>query len=744
MNNLLFLLFAQLSYYQDIDTLDVGADVFDEIIITATRTPHSIHAVPASISVIDRRTIESIPAVFADEALKGLSGVYVKRGKIADTSPSVSLRGFSGDARTLVLLDGIPLNDGYNQNVDWSGVSFDAVSRIEVVKGSFSALYGGNAMGGVINILTEIPKEEAFSLNTSYGTYNTFNISAGYSNRFLKNKNLALFLSANQKSSDGYPANLYQASPATAASADAVSVAGWTKTTSNTGATQYLLGHLGDNWLTQNQLFGKISYGMNPNSTLEFSASYSSYAYGYRNPRTFLANENGRPVTTGQIIIDNEGEEVRININSNNFTGAPGAGFTNTYKLHYKTKIHNVTLTSYVSYLRGLSEYKTLDAGATVEGGPGRINSSNPLRQTYFANAQADIPVGNHLLSLGFDYKMYNAGVEEWRLSNWRDDASKTDLLFSMNGKQAIYAPFVQAEINIIDGLKTYIGARYDYWVNFEGEGIEASDETIYDNTSKGQLSPKLGIVYIPEMQTDNFKIRSVRASAGQSFRTPTLYQLYRTWYWGTTTYLCNPELDPETSFSWETGITLSLFNDWTKISFDYYQSFVNDLIYNSEISNTDGRRALQQMNAATGEIKGFEFEIKQNILSFLNVNFNMTRQNTEITSNSADVGIVGKRFTNVPNLLYNIGINLYRGPFNFMLSYHYTDKVHSTAANTDVVQGVHGSFDEQKLLDGKFSYILNEKINLSLSVNNILDREYFLSNKAPGRRYTLGVSAKF
>ena len=715
------------------------SDVFalDDVVVTATRTQHSIYAVPASISMVSKRAIENSPVVYTDEALRGIAGLYTRRTKPADQTTSVSLRGFSGDARTLVLLDGVPLNDSYTQAVNWRAVPADAITRIEVVKGSFSSLYGGSAMGGVINILTEIPREEAVTLKANYGSYNTYNTSLSYGNRFLKNKKLAMFLSVNQKSSDGYAANLYQATAGEGAGN--ISVTGWEKTTNNRGADQYLLGHQGNNWLKQTQLYGKISYEINRSSTLDFSVSSGFDTYGYNNPQSFLIDETtGLPVNDGVITINDGDTQKRITVRPNNFIGAPGNQATSVYRLYYKTIINNTGLTSYIGFVDDLSAYKSISAGATVDGGPGRNNISP--RRNFIANVQADIPVGNHLLSVGADYKIYTANVEEWNLSNWRDDDSKTTLVFSMDGKQTFIAPFAQAEINIVDGLKTYLGARYDYWMNTDGKGTEGSIDTVYAKTSTGSLSPKIGVVYTPETDWDILKVKSVRASAGQSFRTPTLYNLYRTWATSTTTYLSNPDLKPETAFSWEFGLTLSLFGDYTKVGFDYFQSYVKDLLYSSEIAQ--GLR--QQMNAAEGEIKGFEFEVNQKIASFMDINFNITSQRTEIKENFAEPQSVGKRFTNVPNLLYNISINYNKEPVSFMLAYNFTDKVYSASDNSDIIQGVYGSYDEQKLLDGKISYRLNKNINLSLSVNNILDNDYFLYYKTPGRNYTLGVNAKF
>ena len=91
------------------------------------------------------------------------------------------------------------------------------------------------------------------------------------------------------------------------------------------------------------------------------------------------------------------------------------------------------------------------------------------------------------------------------------------------------------------------------------------------------------------------------------------------------------PDLKPETSFSWEVGLTTALFNEKTIISFDYYQSYIKDMMYNSEISTG----VKKYMNAGKGEIKGFEAEIKQSISSFMDLNFNITKQKTKNTENS-------------------------------------------------------------------------------------------------------------
>lgn len=92
-----------------------------------------------------------------NEVLSRVPGIYSSRLKgIANSSPTILMRGLNNQAQNLVLVDGQPLNDASSAVVGWSDIPVDSVARIEVVKGTASALYGSQAMGGVVNIITKI------------------------------------------------------------------------------------------------------------------------------------------------------------------------------------------------------------------------------------------------------------------------------------------------------------------------------------------------------------------------------------------------------------------------------------------------------------------------------------------------------------------------------------------------------------------------------------------------------------
>ena len=149
----------------------------DEVVITATKTKRALKDVPARISVVNSKTIAFSPAMQLDDILRFVPGVNVNRSAgIYAQRPMVTLRGLSGDeqARTLVLLNGIPINTSDEGGVNWNRINPNDIERVEVFKGPGSSLYGNNALGGVINLITRKPnKPQELFAAVSYGTFNT-------------------------------------------------------------------------------------------------------------------------------------------------------------------------------------------------------------------------------------------------------------------------------------------------------------------------------------------------------------------------------------------------------------------------------------------------------------------------------------------------------------------------------------------------------------------------------------------
>ena len=176
------------------------------VVVTATRSKRNFNEVPGKIEVITRKEIDQIPTQKIDDIIKHISGINTCRSAgIYTMRPTVTLRGLPGDeqGRTLVLLDGSPLNDGDTGGINWNRIDPDQIERIEIYKGPGSSLYGNNAMGGVINIITHNPRKKLeANASVAFGTYNTKQSKASIGSRL--NDAVYLNISGFVNKSDGY------------------------------------------------------------------------------------------------------------------------------------------------------------------------------------------------------------------------------------------------------------------------------------------------------------------------------------------------------------------------------------------------------------------------------------------------------------------------------------------------------------------------------------------------------------
>ncbi len=147
-----------------------------QVVVTGTRTEKTRLESPVRTEVVSREEIEKTHARDLKEALENVSGLQLKpvHGK---TGFEAWLQGFDAD-RVLVLIDGEPIAPSTGSAVDLSQIATADIERIEIVKGATSALYGSNAMGGVINIITRRPRRAlAYELTLDGGSYGGKNLS---------------------------------------------------------------------------------------------------------------------------------------------------------------------------------------------------------------------------------------------------------------------------------------------------------------------------------------------------------------------------------------------------------------------------------------------------------------------------------------------------------------------------------------------------------------------------------------
>ncbi len=127
------------------------------MVISATRTEKPLEEAPLPVEVISKQQIEQQNAKDLSEALEYARGVLVQpiHGKTGD---GIKIQGINSD-RILVLIDGERVTASTGSTVDLSQIGVSDIAQIEIVKGASSALYGSNAMGGVVNVITKTPQQ---------------------------------------------------------------------------------------------------------------------------------------------------------------------------------------------------------------------------------------------------------------------------------------------------------------------------------------------------------------------------------------------------------------------------------------------------------------------------------------------------------------------------------------------------------------------------------------------------------
>ncbi len=173
----------------------------DTIIVTATRTEISVNDAIVPVTVITRDQIEQSLASDLAEVLRFEAGIDIGRNGGPGQATSVFLRGTESN-HTLVLVDGVRINPGTIGGAAIQNIAPELIDRIEIVKGARSALFGTDAIGGVINIITRRSTRAYAEGSVGGGSFNT---SSGFASGGSRSKNGEFGVSVNWQDTDGFP-----------------------------------------------------------------------------------------------------------------------------------------------------------------------------------------------------------------------------------------------------------------------------------------------------------------------------------------------------------------------------------------------------------------------------------------------------------------------------------------------------------------------------------------------------------
>ena len=161
------------------NALAAGVDEETEVImVTATRTETPVSQLPDAVSIISREQIDQQKATTIFEALRSVPGLNIRKSGSIGRQSEMTIRG-SSTSQVLVMIDGVQVNSATTGTFNFANLTTDNIERIEVVRGAQSTLYGSDAMGGLINIVTRKGKgKPKFSIRSEFGTLErTFNES---------------------------------------------------------------------------------------------------------------------------------------------------------------------------------------------------------------------------------------------------------------------------------------------------------------------------------------------------------------------------------------------------------------------------------------------------------------------------------------------------------------------------------------------------------------------------------------
>lgn len=694
---MLFVLGSSMNAFaQNNDVLDENF-VLDEMVVSATRSEKKLLDTAASVSVITDKDLDKMHINNLDEAFVKIPGVYVGRlSGIGSTTSQTVMRGVNAANSVAVLVDGVQVNDSYNGSVTWSAIPVDMVKRVEVLRGPASVLYGGNALAGVINIITKDVDKTSVNLKLSYGSNNTQNHSLYVAGK--ASDKLDFNVNYEKKKTDGYITDPVLSSKA---------VFGAETTTTNTGAKRWIIGNKGKRQWDENTFGVGFKYHFDESKSLALDFTKNEYEYSYSAPTSYFGDD----------IIKKAGT----------YFSTPGEKASNKYNMTYNDSENGWK--AVVGYSDQYKQHDTSISKATDSSKPNtRFSFDLQKNQTISANNNA---------VFGLNYRKDEMDATVYKLADKFHSDSKIAVDSMASGTNKSFSAYVMDEHKFSDRWTATAGLRYDKWSTDGRILLPNKTEAInYDESTYDNWSPSLSVMYKPEADS------SVYLSWGKAFEAPSLYRMYSSSYSSNVYNIANPNLKPQKAETFELGYKKDL-NNKSAIGVSVYDTKYKGLLYKNSLGVVDGMNATCYQNAGEAEAKGFELELNHNFDDKWSAFLNYTYQNPVIKK-ALKATEKDKYVTAIPKEVFRAGVTYSDDKWSGMLTGEYISKRFSKTDNSDTVNGVYGSYDPYFIMNMDISYSFNKNYTLTASVNNILDRDFFNYYYQPGRTYSVELNYRF
>lgn len=700
----------------------VGEFALDTMVVTATRTMKQLQEVPASVSVVTAADIEKKNITSMQEALQHLPGVYMNQS----AQSGIQLRGFSSED-ILILVDGMQMNTTYNGSANLNTIPVENIERIEVLRGAASSIYGGYAVGGVISITTKEAQKVGTHVDAvvSYGSNSTWKKSLQVNSKV--NDKWSFGLGYENRKADGYY-GAYRTAKGQAGTGT------YTANLPQLANGYYVYGSQGERDWEHENYNAHIKYNFDEEKSLKYTYGKTKTTFSYANAKSYVKDAAGNPVYNGSVTTQN-GD--KISFTASKFYGYENWYEKDTHALTYKDEGNKLTASiSYVDSKKdGFTSPSVPSSYDDIDWTGAGSYSSHPGKVINYDIEKAWENIGKHTIVVGANFKQEEMTQDRFQVSNWKNENSITGHTGQDHGKVNNLAVFIQDEYKFNDPFTMYLGLRLDHYKKGSGTFMNTDGSNNIHETSESktynELSPKIAFDYKADDSTNYY------VSYGHSFRPPTMYKMYRysefTSYW----YVPNPDLDPETSDTFEIGMKKKL-SDSTNLGVTLYHVKTDDKIEATGLIPGEsfmGKKVKKYINLSSEKRKGIEFDLTHKFSDKYSGYLNYAWQRGTKDYN----GTESNQYT-IPKHLLHAGIEYNYDKWNALLDCQYVSERQSPDSPT----GEYGAEDAFFIVNTAINYTLSKGVVLQFGINNLFNREFYCSEATSGRTYNVGLRYSF
>lgn len=533
----------------------------EKVFVTANRTETRIGETAASIVSLSKEEIQTSAAPTIDDILRQVPGFSLfRRSSSRNANPTtqgVSLRGVgaSGAGRSLVLFDGVPLNDAFGGWVQWSRISPLEVEKAEVLRGGAASLYGNDSLSGTVNIIPrEVKEKYAFSAEIFGGTQKTFSASTFFGFKFEDWS--ADFTVANFQTRGYIPIEEI-----------------------SRGAADDFAG-------SRNSLFsGRIAKNFGETANIFLKTSYFGEA---RNNGTKLQNNRTHIrqfVFGGDLEVPNSKFHISSLFSDLKFN----------WRIYGTDQVFDQTFSA-------LSEDRNDENLVRFQ----RVPAQNLGISTQFSTVFKE----NQTFVFGFEAKETRGASDETGFFNNRA-TSQT----GAGGKQRTFSFYAQDFARINSKIVLVGNIRYDFWKNFAALNsvrtlsTNVVNTTLFPDRNESRFSPQGSVLF---QATDKLSFHFL---ASKTFRAPTLNELYRGFRVGNIVTNPNENLNAEKALNFEIGTSFSKNDLYLRGNFFFTE--ISDPIANVTVSITPNLITRRRQNIGKTRAAGIEIEAEKRLKNF-------------------------------------------------------------------------------------------------------------------------------